>query len=521
MLMWDLGCINLLLYRPLSRWSSYQTFLHRRLGGWFALPLQWYSLCFVCVAINAFYSLYECLKFASITPKQVATNLDEIYAFNSEQNYTIVSGFCDTGECVAVERAEFKDALHIRNWLSKVSVGGHVAALLAIFVNFTHVALVVRRFSKTAAKDETWCNHPWKMTTRMDWLLLVFCMPMVLCIAALRASKRSWQLMTGNSECSRSSLPCETAWRTPSDQQFVSIEHFEFALYRSDLELAAMFQFYAIYAFVRLIGDYISDQKLLRNALGGQLPPRLERWVAESQSIIKTVAFLGAWAFVVLGAIRSLVSFVTAEMETFPQTVQTAEKLAKQILSPLCAVFALLTFICIINMFVICKMHIVEAKMPQANAKFTGTRLLLIVVEVQKFVLSAFTHGSPFNLRVKRIVGHEGFTLFSPERYFLLHVTLLTWECLGVAALNVFWWKPWSKETFKHAELTPEYEKDTIGLISAWWHVLTMGKNTPPSSCSSSDVSSEAGDDGAVTSEGSRLSDTICWHANARCIMSE
>merc|ERR1712032_1093029 len=113
---------------------------------------------------------------------------------------------------------------------------------------------------------------------------------MVLCIAALRASKRSWQLMTGNSECSRSSLPCETAWRTPSDQQFVSIEHFEFALYRSDLELAAMFQFYAIYAFVRLIGDYISDQKLLRNALGGQLPPRLERWVAESQSIIKTVA---------------------------------------------------------------------------------------------------------------------------------------------------------------------------------------------------------------------------------------
>jgi len=269
--------------------------------------------------------------------------------------------------------------------------------------------------------------------------------------------------------------------------------------------MAAMFQFYAIYAFVRLISEYLGDKRIFANAMGGKLPPKLEHGVIEFQSIIKTVAFLGAWAFIVLGGIRSIASFVSAELETFKSTKEIAAKLEEQLLSSLRMVFALLTLICIINMFAICKMSAVEEKMPQANAKFTGARMLLIVMEMQKSVLSVFTLGSPFNLRVERILGHEGFTLFTPEQYLLLHVTLLSWECLGIVALNVFWWKPWSQECFEHAQLAPGHQEDSAGLISTWWQVLKVGgggiqesdaANGLQLSRSSSDMSSEAHNDG-------------------------
>jgi len=513
MLMWHLNCVNLLFYRLVSRWHKYQTFLHTCLGGWLALPLQWYSLFFIGIFFTALYSLLECLQYDSLQAETVARNLDEIYTFNVEQNYTIFSGFCRTGECIPLERTEFQDSLHVHNWLSLLSKGGHVAALIAVLVNVVHVTLVVRRFSHFAAEDERWCRYPWKMTTRMDWLLLIFCMPMVICAAALRASSRSWQLMTGNCPCSRGALPCENALRTPWDHRFPRIEHFEFALYRSDLELAAMFQFYAIFAFVRLIGEYVGDREIFPEALRGKLP-RLEHSVAEYQSVIKTAALLGAWAFVILGTIRSIVSWVTAEMETFPQTLRLAEKVESQLLSSLRMVFALLTIVCVVNMLVICKMERVEEKMPRANAKFTGARMLLVVMEVQKSVLSVFTFGSPFNLRVKQVLGHEGFTLFSPERYFLLHVTLLTWECLGIVALNFFWWKPWSME-LDDAQLTPRFERDNTGLATLWRHVLSDGGvhdshrgNGAQLSGSSSDASSEADSpERPLISDGSFVSD--------------
>jgi len=210
--------------------------------------------------------------------------------------------------------------------------------------------------------------------------------------------------------------------------------------------------------------------------------------------------------------LRTIVSCITAEMETFPQTIVFAERLEEEFLSSLHMLFILLTIVCVVSMFVICNMSVVQAKMPQANAKFTGARMMLMVMEVQKSLLSVFTLGSPINLHVKHVLGHEGFTFFSPERYFLLHVTLLTWECLGIVSLNVFWWKPWSKECFERAQLTPGYHKDNTGLVSTWQRVFTPGSvqhsysrngavqdshlgGGAQSLWSSSDLSSEANND--------------------------
>lgn len=135
-------------------------------------------------------------------------------------------------------------------------------------------------------------------------------------------------------------------------------------------------------------------------------------------------------------------------------------------LDSLQAVFIVMTVICVVNMFIVCKMDSVQTKMPNANSKFTGARVLLIFAEVQKNVLSVFTFGSPFNVQIKRILGHEGLTFFTPELFFLVHVTLLIWECLAIVIMNFIWWKPWSLDV-EQAELTPRFEEENISLRGA------------------------------------------------------
>jgi len=226
-----------------------------------------------------------------------------------------------------------------------------------------------------------------------------------------------------------------------------------------------MFQFYAVFGFVKLMSEYVGNHNILKSIRSNM--PELEGRFVEYQTMIKTASFLGAWAFIIMGLFRTFVSFITAELETFSQTIGIAEKLEEQMLDSLQAVFIVLTVICVVNMFIVCKMDSVQTKMPNANSKFTGARMLLIFVEVQKNVLLVFTFGSPFNVRIKHIIGHEGLTFFSPEVFFLVHVTLLIWECLAIVIMNFIWWKPWSLDV-EQAELTPCFEEDNLSWGFVW-----------------------------------------------------
>merc|ERR1719474_987079 len=118
-------------------------------------------------------------------------------------------------------------------------------------------------------------------------------------------------------------------------------------------------------------------------------------------------------------------------------------------------------------------MDSIQTKMPNANSKFNGARMLLIFAEVQKNVLSMFTFGSPFNVRIKHILGHEGHTFFTPEVFFLVHVTLLIWECLAIVIMNFIWWKPWSLDV-EQAELTPSFEAENLpfGCLGFIWQLV-------------------------------------------------
>jgi len=271
------------------------------------------------------------------------------------------------------------------------------------------------------------------------------------------------------------------------NNSFPSLENFEFALYRSDLELAAMFQFYAVFGFIKLMSEYVGNHNILTSIQINM--PELRSTFVEYQTMIKTTSFLGAWAFIIMGLVRTFASFITAELETFSQTIGIAERLEEQMLDSLQFVFVVLTVICVVNMFIVCSMDSVQTKMPNANSKFNGARMLLIFAEVQKNVLSVFTFGSPFNVHIKHLVGNEGLTFFTPEVFFLVHVTLLVWECLAIVIMNFIWWKPWDLDVEK-AELTPRFEKENITpwvCLGFFWQLV----GNPPGQDPTCDATSE------------------------------
>jgi len=470
---WVFNFGNLLLWRKISRLATCQRFIHRLWGGRLALALQWYSLFFISACYVVLLSVIEHFEYHAMEQEAIEQSLLDIYDFNKAKNITIFKGFCKIGECVALSREEFPAALHINEWLRIVSAVGMIAGVAAISINLVHVAMVVRSFKKCGCEDSTWSANPWKLTDRMDWVFLIFCMPVVLCVASMRASCRSWRLLTGNMPCSRPGVVCPAGaaaalWATDNtDNSFPSLEKFEFALYRSDLELAEMFQFYAVFGFVKLMSEYVGNHSVLKSVRYRM--PELEDTVVEYQTIIKTACFLGAWAFIIMGLVRTFVLFMTAKLRTLSQTVELAHNLEEQMLlvSSLQAAFIALTVVCIINMFLVCTMNSVQTKMPNANCKFTGARMLLIMAPLQKHGLSAFTFGSPVNMHVEHLLGRKDLAFFTPEVSYLVHFTLLIWECLAIVIMNFIWWRPWDMDV-EQAELTPRFEKDNFGFEFIW-----------------------------------------------------
>merc|ERR1712066_1067154 len=126
-------------------------------------------------------------------------------------------------------------------------------------------------------------------------------------------------------------------------------------------------------------------------------------------------------------------------------------------------------------------MNAVKSKMPKANPKFLGTRLLLLCGEVQKRIILALTWGSPnfiilndILFQNKHLTWKASKWWFNRETAQLAHTALLTWETLLVVLANFILWQPW-KLDLAQAQLTPEFETHNRSLL--WFRNASESEN--------------------------------------------
>merc|ERR1719401_2601479 len=99
-------------------------------------------------------------------------------------------------------------------------------------------------------------------------------------------------------------------------------------------------------------------------------------------------------------------------------------------------------------MLVVCKLPFMLKHIDSPGKKFFGLKILVLVAPNQlKIILSLMSGGEHGDQAGKSaIVGSLG---LSKERAYLLHSSLLFYECLFVVIFNFLFWRPWEMRTFK------------------------------------------------------------------------
>jgi len=258
----------------------------------------------------------------------------------------------------------------------------------------------------------------------------------------MRATCRLWAIFTGTAD--------DEALKYSTD----GVKDLEFALESFDLELAALVQFSTVYAFTRICGSILTEAAFQHQDEDSELAHEYSR-------TIRLAGFLCVWAFVVVGICRCVLNIAFSEVQQTTAlynatSEEQSEKLDgwHRIVSDLhenfqdsiSLVFSALTVLCVLNMFVICSMTMIKSRLGNANLKFTGTRLLILALEIQGKLIDAFTVGQglyttaqefkdklPDWVPLKRWV-------FSKEQAHLFNLSILNIECLIVVVLNVHTW---------------------------------------------------------------------------------
>jgi len=168
----------------------------------------------------------------------------------------------------------------------------------------------------------------------------------------------------------------------------------------------------------------------------------------------RTLAFTsiqGVYAFVFVGSLRGVFDLVVTWLQETPQRKDFAEKVEQQVLSKVGTIFIFVTLLCMINMVAVSRVRDIKDHLGNANLKFLGTRLLLLIAQIQPKVLSAITVGSPLYEKVRssadslHLQARFGINLddwtFNEHQADLAHVSLLNVEGIIIALLTICFWQ--------------------------------------------------------------------------------
>lgn len=263
--------------------------------------------------------------------------------------------------------------------LVSVLVGGLSLAIIAV-----HVFKIIRRGSRYNANSQ----FPWMIRGRQDMLFLLVVMPSVFIIMSMRSTSRMWMVMT--------------AEHTGADAAT------DMALFKENFELAEVCQYYVVFVFSQLCISFLNEQEASQ----------------DMKTAIKYVGFQGVYVWCLIGSVHSVILFGLAYSHNFNLAPATMLKL-QDIEAKAGLLASAMSLLCTYNMLVICKLPYMQTALNNASMKFNGTKVLLLLGPNQLKVLLALTK----------------FPILSEERAMLLHSSLISIECLLVAALNFFAWE--------------------------------------------------------------------------------
>jgi len=418
----------IIVYRQVLKSTHVQKVIHSLGVHWLPAMLQWYNMYLCGVLFYMSYSIYELLtEYDSLSEADVTDNLTKIY--HLPQNYGHMKD--DTLQAFIARN-------QVRPWLRYTNLASQLTGIPVVFITVFHVwKLLILPGKRLADEHVDWRQIPWKPPTRMNWLLLVITMPSMFSVMSMRATCRILAVMTGKAT-------------GHTEHYWPRVQTIEFAMYTSDLELAALFQFSSVYAFARICGSILSEAIFSKGPGATQDLEQVDarKLVKEYAFALKAAGFLGVWAFVAIGMLRCLFSFVIAEAEQFETYAGIASSLQSDALQSVSTVFSALTILCVINMIIICQISVIKDKLGDANMKFTGTRVLLLAGEVQARVISAFTVGSTLYEKAEQFSSelHKKVQIyihewsFSDEQAHLFHLSVLNFECLLVVIFNLITW---------------------------------------------------------------------------------
>jgi len=301
-----------------------------------------------------------------------------------------------------------------------------VVAASHVFVKFAYpgMRIVVSREDETSAT-------PWWPAPRMNRLITIILMPVLLSVMSMRGSCRIWALTTGQAH---------NHFQTSFDR----VEKWEMALYRMDQEVGQLFQFVSVYAFCRICSSFLNET-LGEVTCGNNNSGELAAVAKEFRRLIRYAGFLAAWAFILVGSLRCLLEFLVEESYYYEFMEDSFSVLEHSVLNPANTVFSFLTIMCVANMFIIGRTRTIKDRLGNANLKFMGARVLLLVIAIQEQAAQVLTSNSELHNKVVAKAKDHGLDVSAFEltelQADLLHLSLLNFECLLVVVFNAFAWR--------------------------------------------------------------------------------
>lgn len=300
---------------------------------------------------------------------------------------------------------------------------------LSSVVSLLIVVSQLHHFATAGSRRADLNGRKWEPTDRENMVMLVITMPLVYQVMALCSTDRMLNLMTGQAVIKHPGMSWE------------KVETIQLAAYLSDLELASAFQFFTVFEFARLCGSFLGNS---RNILPHISDPEVQ---SDIRTVLKWAAIQGVFAYVLVGFVRCVINFGVAlllQMQQDDARVFT-DKVEEKLQDKIKTVFSVVTILCVVNMKLICKLKDVKTSMGNANLKFQGTRLLLLIAQVQSQVIEAFTVDAKMYKVVQEKSEQYDLDLhvlsLSQYQARLLHVALLSIECLAVVLFNRIVWR--------------------------------------------------------------------------------
>lgn len=272
-------------------------------------------------------------------------------------------------------------------------------------------------------------NCPLAPRVLQNNVLMGLMMPAVFVVLALRAEIRMLAIMTGSAL---------DPYRNPTPADWMYVKRLELSTYTTDLSLACTFQFFTVWTFGLLVGHYLPGESGRPSKDGPRSSPSFY------------ASLQGVHLYCLCGVVQAVLSILIACLRENKENVHAyfTNVLQNQVVPYLSPIMLMSTILAVYNMYQLSRMKDVAFQLgTDINLKFSATRALLVVAQLQPMVFAAFTEGSWFLRKLGHMPSWTGlqvvpdFILISVPRAKLWHSAILCIECLAVVLCNVSLWR--------------------------------------------------------------------------------